>query len=180
MAGSSTLPVPAASATPEPDMPAMIMLATTDTCARPPVIWPTRVRAKETSRSVMPPVFIRLPARMKNGIASRGKVSIPPIIRWTIPCKGTCGAEDHVRRGGRGHGPGDGRSQREEHEHDDEEPGHHGRLSLATRPRRLSQNPPRAWKKISAAEKGTTAYTAYCGILSVEVAWVAMVHRVYP
>src|SRR5204862_2785836 len=33
-------------------------------------------------RVVMPPTFIRLPARMKNGTASSGKLSMPPIMRW--------------------------------------------------------------------------------------------------
>ena len=91
MAGISTVPLPAASATPEPDMPAMIMFVTTTTWARPPRMWPTRVLAKATSRSVIPPVFIRLPARMKNGMARRGNVSIPPISRWTNPSRGMPG-----------------------------------------------------------------------------------------
>src|SRR4029079_1150813 len=30
----------------------------------------------------MPALFIRLPARMKNGTASSGKLSMPPTIRW--------------------------------------------------------------------------------------------------
>jgi hypothetical protein len=31
----------------------------------------------------MPPEFIRLPAMMKNGMARRGKESVPPTIRWS-------------------------------------------------------------------------------------------------
>ena len=34
-------------------------------------------------RFVMPAEFIRLPARMKNGTASSGKLSTPPTIRCT-------------------------------------------------------------------------------------------------
>src|SRR5678815_1881310 len=34
-------------------------------------------------RVVMPALFIRLPARMKNGTASSGKLSIPLTMRWT-------------------------------------------------------------------------------------------------
>src|SRR6185312_7109994 len=34
-------------------------------------------------RLVMPALFIRLPAKMKNGTASSGKLSMPLIIRWT-------------------------------------------------------------------------------------------------
>jgi hypothetical protein len=33
-------------------------------------------------RWVMPAEFIRLPARMKNGTASRGNESSPPTMRW--------------------------------------------------------------------------------------------------
>src|SRR5512134_2855050 len=33
-------------------------------------------------RLVIPAEFIRLPARMKNGTASSGKLSTPPTIRW--------------------------------------------------------------------------------------------------
>src|SRR5690349_21512914 len=34
-------------------------------------------------RLVMPALFIRLPARMKNGTASSGKLSMPLTMRWT-------------------------------------------------------------------------------------------------
>jgi len=34
-------------------------------------------------RLVMPALFIRLPAKMKNGTASSGKLSMPLIMRWT-------------------------------------------------------------------------------------------------
>ena len=84
MAGISTEPVPAASATAEPDMPAMIMLVTTTTCPRPPVRCPTKALASRTNRSVIPPLFIRAPARMKKGTASRGKESTPVTTRWAI------------------------------------------------------------------------------------------------
>ena len=33
-------------------------------------------------RFVMPALFIRLPARMKNGTASSGKLSMPATMRW--------------------------------------------------------------------------------------------------
>ena len=39
-------------------------------------------------RLVMPALFIRLPARMKNGTASSGKLSMPLIIRWTTTIGG--------------------------------------------------------------------------------------------
>ena len=45
--------------------------STTFTCASPPGRWPTRSRESRTSRSVMPPTFIRLAVSRKNGTASR-------------------------------------------------------------------------------------------------------------
>ena len=40
-------------------------------------------------RSVMPAVFMRLPARMKNGTASNGNESTPLIMRWITTSSGT-------------------------------------------------------------------------------------------
>ncbi len=81
MAGIRTTPVPVASATADPDMPAMIMLVTTVTWPSPPRICPTRHWAKCTRRCVIPPVFMRLPARMKKGIASSVKLVVPEYMR---------------------------------------------------------------------------------------------------
>jgi len=39
-------------------------------------------------RPVTPAMFIRLPARMKNGTASRGKLSTPAIMRWASVTSG--------------------------------------------------------------------------------------------
>jgi len=54
-------------------MPAKIMLPRTLTCASPPCTRPTISLATSKIRSVVPPTFIRLPARMKKGMASSGK-----------------------------------------------------------------------------------------------------------
>jgi len=40
-------------------------------------------------RPVMPAMFIRLPARMKNGTASSGNDSTPAIMRWAMTTSGT-------------------------------------------------------------------------------------------
>ena len=66
-----SLPVPAASAIAEPDMPAKMMLCTTLTWARPPRKRPTSALQKRSSRSVMLPMFMNSAARMNSGIASR-------------------------------------------------------------------------------------------------------------
>ena len=82
MAFISIMPSPAASATAAPDMPEKIMLAMTLTWPRPPQMCPTRARAKRNIRSVIPPVFIRLPARMKNGMASSVNDVVDAYMRW--------------------------------------------------------------------------------------------------
>src|SRR5664280_1134469 len=84
MALISITPRPIASASAAPETPANIMEARTLTCARPPRTWPTSVRAKPTIRSVMPPEFIRFPARMKKGMARSGKEDTAEYIRCAI------------------------------------------------------------------------------------------------
>ena len=67
----------AASAVEEPEIPAKIMPTTTVTWAKPPLMWPTSVMASLIKRWVMPPSFMILPERIKNGIARRTKLSTP-------------------------------------------------------------------------------------------------------
>jgi len=66
----------------EPDIPAKIMLWTTLTCPSPPLTFPTNRWQKRNMRWVIPPVFIRLPVRMKKGIARRVK----PVVLEYILC----------------------------------------------------------------------------------------------
>ena len=61
----------AASAVDDPEMPAKNTDITTLICASEPGKWPTIVRDRRTSRSVMPPTFIRFAVSRKNGTASR-------------------------------------------------------------------------------------------------------------
>ena len=82
------LPSPPASATAAPDMPAKMTLAPTFTWPSPPCIQPTVARAKLKMRVVMPAVFIKWPARMKNGTAISGKELMP----FTMLCE-----HDHRR-----------------------------------------------------------------------------------
>ncbi len=63
----------AASAVEEPEMPAKKIDSTTLICASPPGKCPTSARDSRTSRSVMPPTFIRLAVSRKNGTARRMK-----------------------------------------------------------------------------------------------------------
>jgi hypothetical protein len=63
----------AASAVDEPEMPAKNTDSTTLICASAPGKCPTMQRDKRTSRSVMPPMFIRLAVSRKKGTASRMK-----------------------------------------------------------------------------------------------------------
>src|SRR3990172_2218190 len=77
MAGMTTLPMAAASATEEPEISLWIMVATTVTMANPPRMNPTRLLARLTSRREMPEVSMRPPARTKRGGARRGKLEAP-------------------------------------------------------------------------------------------------------
>ena len=70
-------PTAAVSATTDPEIPENRYSVTTTTCPRPPRKWPTRVRAILNRRTVIPTVSISSPARMKNGIDSSVKASIP-------------------------------------------------------------------------------------------------------
>ena len=80
IAGIKTEPVADASATADPETPAIIILATMLTWDSPPLTWPKRAEEKSTSLLVIPPVFMRSPARMKKGIARNPKESSMPII----------------------------------------------------------------------------------------------------
>ena len=57
------------------------MLARTLTCPSPPWMRPTIKWATANIRWVIPPVFIRLPAKMKNGIARSGNDVVDAYIR---------------------------------------------------------------------------------------------------
>jgi hypothetical protein len=70
-------------ATDEPDTAAKIMQVSTQVMGRPPCTPPTMLLANSTSRREMPPVSIRLPARMKNGMAASGNLLIEANISFT-------------------------------------------------------------------------------------------------
>jgi hypothetical protein len=69
-------PIAKVVATDEPETAAKIMQVSTQLMGKPPCTPPTSDLANSTSRREMPPVSMRLPARMKNGIASSGNLSI--------------------------------------------------------------------------------------------------------
>ena len=69
------LPVPAASATAEPDMPEKMMLTTMFTWPRPPRNRPTSATQKSFSRVVMEPEFMTFAAMMNSGTARITKLS---------------------------------------------------------------------------------------------------------
>ncbi len=75
-------PMATAAATPEPDMAPKSMFATMLVWARAPGRRCATSLAQPTSLRAMPPEFIRLPARTKNGIASREK----ELTLWNIFC----------------------------------------------------------------------------------------------
>jgi hypothetical protein len=71
-----TVPMAAASATAAPVIPAKIIALTTTTWPRPPFRCPTKLWANRNKRFVIPPAFIRLPVRMKKGMARRVKLVV--------------------------------------------------------------------------------------------------------
>ncbi len=75
-AGISTAPMAKVVATDEPETAAKIMQVSTQVMGRPPCTPPTRLLANSTRRRLMPPVSMRLPARMKKGMAASGNLSM--------------------------------------------------------------------------------------------------------
>ena len=80
IAGISTDPIAATSATADPEISAKNSDTPTFTMARPPRTKPISAAVKSISRREMPPVFMRAPARMKSGIAISGKLVAPSKI----------------------------------------------------------------------------------------------------
>ena len=70
-------------ATEEPDTAAKIMQVSTQVMGRPPCTPPTMLLEKSMSRREMPPVSIRLPARMKKGMAASGNLLMALNISFT-------------------------------------------------------------------------------------------------
>src|SRR5437763_3619976 len=77
MAGIRIDPRAAMSATAEPEISAKNIDAPIDTWASPPRIHPNNDDANAINRREMPDAFMIAPARMKSGIASRGKLVAP-------------------------------------------------------------------------------------------------------
>ncbi|MNT20345.1 hypothetical protein D3C72_1556510 [compost metagenome] len=82
-AGIRIAPMANVVATDEPETAAKIMQVSTQVMGRPPCTPPTMLLANSTSRREMPPVSIRLPARMKKGMAASGNLLIAPNISLT-------------------------------------------------------------------------------------------------
>lgn len=82
ISGTIIAPMAAASATPEPDIPPIIIPVIATTMASPPRIGPTKQRQKSMIRFVIPPWLIKAPASINNGIAISGKESTAVNILW--------------------------------------------------------------------------------------------------
>ena len=88
IAGINIEPKAEASAVADPEIPEKNILETIETCAKPPLICPTKALEKETILSVIPLSFIISPAAIKKGIAKRVNESTPEYILVTIALKG--------------------------------------------------------------------------------------------
>jgi hypothetical protein len=86
-AGIRIAPIAKVVATLEPDTAAKIMQVSTHVAASPPCTPPTSDFANSTSRDEIPPDSIRLPARMKKGIAASGNLLIDENISFTTARK---------------------------------------------------------------------------------------------
>ena len=73
----SVVPTAATSAIFDPEMPEKMYMATMTACSRPPCSRPTTAVTQSARGLVSPPSVMILPARMKNGTASRMKLLIP-------------------------------------------------------------------------------------------------------
>ena len=74
-------PMADAAAVPEPEMAPNSIFATALVCASAPGILPVNNFAKLIRRMAIPPLFIRFPARIKNGMARRLNTEIPEKMR---------------------------------------------------------------------------------------------------
>ena len=86
--GIITEPIEAVSATDEPEMAPNMVEARMLTSARPPRTKPTNTLARLMIRSAMPPSAMMAPARMKKGIASSGKSSMPSDVLIMMASRG--------------------------------------------------------------------------------------------
>src|SRR5690606_1268596 len=88
--GPSIPPMAEAAATADPAIAPNSIAATTSTANKPPGTLPVIALDKSRSRLAMPPSFIISPAKTKNGMANKEKLSKPVPIRWaTVVAAGT-------------------------------------------------------------------------------------------
>ena len=81
-AGTSTDPTAATSAIFDPEMPEKTTMLSTITTSSPPRTRPTARCSSAMRRTDMPFASIKYPTRMKNGTASRTKLSMPRANCW--------------------------------------------------------------------------------------------------
>ena len=76
------------SANGDPATPPKIVQPITLLMPKPPRTWPTKLLAKRTMRSAIPPYSISSPAKTKNGMARKEKTCMPPTIFWNTMATG--------------------------------------------------------------------------------------------
>jgi hypothetical protein len=89
ISGMSVPPMLETAATEDPLMAPNSMQVRVLTSARPPGRRPTMAAARSIRRRASPPLPISSPARMKKGMASRAKLSMP-LPRSLAMVNGTC------------------------------------------------------------------------------------------
>ena len=88
MIGIMTPPMAEVSATGEPETPPNKVDATTFASPRPPFQWPTKLRAKFTILSAIPPCNISSPEKIKKGMARNENTFMPETIIWMAVSNG--------------------------------------------------------------------------------------------
>ena len=92
----------------EPEMAAKNIQASVVTIPSPPVIHPSSVSQKLTIRLATPPLLIRFPASMKNGMAIRGKESTPVMAFCVIRAQRRIGKQHQRNKRSHADGVADG------------------------------------------------------------------------
>ena len=88
ISGTMMAPMAAASATPEPEIPPMMIPVIATTMARPPRMGPTKQSAKSMILLVMPPWLISAPASINSGMAISENESTAVNILWDMTVSG--------------------------------------------------------------------------------------------
>ena len=114
----------------EPETPPISAESAIETCASPPRSRPVITEARLRSRSVMPDLFMKLPAMMKSGMASSAKFCVCETVTWMGMVKRQLGMLEEEQRAGDADREGDRHPHQHKNEEGDGDDQHRGAASL--------------------------------------------------